>query len=78
MLAEEESILDNATVLGTCDVFTCYYPQLVIGPGFKSRWYSTTGDGTNSNEVRIQFDKARTPHSLLYVNASSDGDASVT
>ena len=36
--AEEESILDAATVTSACDDINCGDEQLVIGPGFKSRW----------------------------------------
>ena len=39
VLAEEESILDLATVLSICDTSDCDDEQLVIGPGFKSRWF---------------------------------------
>ena len=42
--AEEESILDTATVTSGCD---CGNEQLVIGPGFKSHWYS--GNDPNSD-----------------------------
>ena len=35
--AEEESILDTATV-SACDPTNCVNEQMVIGPGFKSWW----------------------------------------
>ena len=40
--AEEESILDTATVNSTCSSGDCRDEQLVISPLFKSRWYGTT------------------------------------
>ena len=48
--AEEESILDTATVTSACSASKCVNEQLVIGPGFKSRWLSEddpNGDGSN-------------------------------
>ena len=48
--AEEESILDTATVTSACTANKCVNEQLVISPGFKSRWLSEedpNGDGSN-------------------------------
>ena len=38
--AEEESILNTAIVTSDCDAAICKDEQLVIGPSFKSRWFS--------------------------------------
>ena len=47
--AEEESILDTATVTSDCASSACVSEQMVIGPGFKSRWYAS--DPPNSKEI---------------------------
>ena len=50
--AEEESILDQATVTSSCN--QCSDEQMVIGPGFKSKWYdNTNGNGDHSKEIMI-------------------------
>ena len=50
--AEEESILDTATVTSPCHSNHCVNNQMVIGPGFKSRWYDTSNpNGDQSNEI---------------------------
>ena len=50
--AEEESILDTATVTSTCYSLWCVNEQLAIGPGFKSYWFDLSNpNGDQSNEI---------------------------
>ena len=71
VLAEEESILDQATVLGTCSSEWCVNPQNVIGPGFKSKWHDWDNDKVDrSNEILIDLGEERTPVSLFLQNVN--------
>ena len=54
--AEEESILNQATVMSTCVLDKCGSEQLLISENFRGFYYDDTGDADLSNEALIYFD----------------------
>ena len=70
VMAEEQSILDQARVPTQCDALYCKDSDYVITRGFKSRFWTENSNGSpgDKSEILIDFQTPRTPVSILIVN----------